>query len=399
MGTTDVISSAMSYIPEQVWNDSAPASGSTPATISAGGGGVSTFTSRPSWQTGVTGIPSGTFRLVPDISLTASPENAGYIYCSSDSSTKVTGSCANGFRDSNSQFLTVAGGTSFGAPVFAGMMALINQKTNSLQGVANSKLYTLASDTATYSSAFHDITNGNNNCSAAGTTLCPSTTPAATNYAATTGYDLATGLGSINFNSLLTAWSGSTSAKSFTLAAANATVAVGSTGSSTITITPQNGYTGTITWTVSSSPSSTDLCFSMPDASVSGTTAAMLSIKTTASACSLAKIIGTTDNRRFAALSPPASYRFSRPLGLVLIITVGAVLLVGYRSRNFALAGFVLLLVVVGLATAGCSSTSKSSSSSSSGTAAKGTYIVTIVGKDATTSSISTSTSMTLTIN
>lgn len=65
---SDVISSALSYIPEQVWNDDSSSSG-----LSAGGGGVSALTSRPSWQAGVTGIPSGSYRLVPDISLDASP--------------------------------------------------------------------------------------------------------------------------------------------------------------------------------------------------------------------------------------------------------------------------------------------------------------------------------------
>src|SRR5207302_9277382 len=53
---SDFVSSALSYIPEQVWNDDSSLG------LGSGGGGVSTFTSRPSWQTGVTGIPSGTFR-------------------------------------------------------------------------------------------------------------------------------------------------------------------------------------------------------------------------------------------------------------------------------------------------------------------------------------------------
>jgi subtilase family serine protease len=154
---SDVISSALSYIPEQVWNDDSSSNG-----LSSGGGGVSTLTARPSWQTGVPGIPSGGYRLVPDISLDASPNNAGYLFCSSDSgATGITGSCSNGFRDSNDQYLTVAGGTSFDAPIFAGMLAIINQKLNSTgQGVVNGTLYTLASDATTYAQAFHDITSG-----------------------------------------------------------------------------------------------------------------------------------------------------------------------------------------------------------------------------------------------
>ena len=82
--TTDVISSALSYIPEKVWNDDFAPVGTTAGGLSSGGGGASTLTPRPVWQVGVPGIPAGNFRLVPDVSLTASPNNAGYLYCSSD---------------------------------------------------------------------------------------------------------------------------------------------------------------------------------------------------------------------------------------------------------------------------------------------------------------------------
>ena len=185
---SDVISSALSYIPEQVWNDDNSTDG-----LSAGGGGVSTLTARPSWQTGVTGIPSGSYRLVPDLSLAASPNNPGYLFCSSDSTTTgITGSCSNGFRDSNDEYLTVAGGTSFDAPIFSGMLAIVNQKLNSIgQGVINSTLYTLAADATTYASAFHDINSGGNQCNA-GSNYC--STAGESEYAATAGYDEASGL-------------------------------------------------------------------------------------------------------------------------------------------------------------------------------------------------------------
>src|SRR5277367_1761755 len=55
---SDVISSALSYIPEMVWNDDFAPVGTTPGGLSSGGGGVSTLTVRPSWQTGVPGIPT-----------------------------------------------------------------------------------------------------------------------------------------------------------------------------------------------------------------------------------------------------------------------------------------------------------------------------------------------------
>jgi hypothetical protein len=234
---SDIISSARSYIPEQVWNDDDPAFG-----LSAGGGGVSTMTARPSWQTGVPGIPAGSFRLVPDISLASSPNNAGYLYCSSDSSTGITGSCSNGFRDSNNQNLTVAGGTSFPVPIFAGMVAIINQKLNSTGlGVVNSTLYTLAANSTTYASAFHDITNGGNQCTA-GSTYCSSA--GTSEYPATTGYDAASGLGSIDFYNLLTAWP--TTTASFTVDGSAAVATAGGSGVSTITLTPARGFTGQV---------------------------------------------------------------------------------------------------------------------------------------------------------
>ena len=403
-GSSDVISSALSYIPEQAWNDNAM------GTISASGGGISTLTPRPSWQTGVTGIPSGSFRLVPDISLSASPNNAGYLYCSSDTSTKVTGSCANGFRDTNNTNLTVAGGTSFGAPIFAGMMALINQKMGSAQGLANTRLYALAANVTTFAAAFHDITIGTNNCSAAGTTLCPTSIAAATNYPAAAGYDLAAGLGSVNFNSLLTEWSGgSTGTKSFTLAATNVATAAGGTGTSTVTIAPQNGYTGTIAWTVSSSPSSADLCFAISNAAVSGTSAttASLTVKTSASACGTGAVVPTGGKQQFALLLPGTASDATRAVVLLRGCQAGlalvAILLVGFggrRCQRLRLGGGVLLLIAFGMVGAGCSSSAGGGGTPpSSGNAAKGTYTVTVTGTDTATSSISASTTMTLTIN
>jgi subtilase family serine protease len=241
---SDVVTSALSYIPEQAWNDDTTcvqfvSAGGFP--LCSGGGGVSTLTARPSWQTAVPGIPSGTYRLVPDISLDASAINAPYLFCSSDSqSTGITGSCSNGFRDSNNQYLTTAGGTSFDAPIFAGMLSIVNQKTNSTgQGVINSTLYSLASNATTYASAFHDITSGNNECTA-GSTYCNSAGSSA--YAATAGYDEASGLGSLDFNQLLNAWpttaTSSLSSSAITLTSASSSPTVGTGDVITITVVP-----------------------------------------------------------------------------------------------------------------------------------------------------------------
>jgi hypothetical protein len=198
---TDVTSSAKQYIPEVVWNDDSSQNG-----LSASGGGTSTLVARPSWQTGVPGIPSGSNRLVPDISFYSSPDAPGYLYCTSDSSSWGAGqaaSCNNGFRDNSSALLTVAGGTSFATPIFAGMMALLNEngKYVSGSGEVNSTLYKLASNSTTYGTVFHDVKTGNNNCNA-GSQFCSGTA----GFSAGAGYDEATGLGSVDVAKLAAVW-------------------------------------------------------------------------------------------------------------------------------------------------------------------------------------------------
>lgn len=274
---SDVITSAKSYIPEQVWNDDSASAGSQDGAeyaLSSGGGGTSIYTARPSWQSGVTGIPSGSYRLIPDISLDSSPNNAGYLYCSSDSDTEITGSCSNGFRDSNDQYLTVAGGTSFAAPIFAGMLAIISQKENSTgQGLINSTLYTLAANSSTYSSAFHDITSGGNECTA-GSSYCSSA--GESKYYAGTGYDEASGLGSVDFYNLLTAWPSSSTASleatTTLLSPASNSPSAGASDVITITVSPQSSSittvpTGTLTIVVDGTAKTSSLALSSGTAS------------------------------------------------------------------------------------------------------------------------------------
>ena len=270
---SDVISSALSYIPEQVWNDDSATAGvddGAEYALSAGGGGTSTLTAMPSWQSGVTGITSGSYRMVPDISLDSSPNNAGYLYCSSDTTaTDISGSCSDGFRDENDEYLTVAGGTSFAAPIFAGMLAIVNQKTNSDgQGLVNPTLYKLAADASTYASAFHDITSGNNECTA-GSSYCFSA--GESEYSATTGYDEASGLGSVDLYNLMTAWPASSSssleATTTTLSAASSAPSSGASDVVTITVAPQSNSvtttpTGTLTITVDGNTETSSLALS-----------------------------------------------------------------------------------------------------------------------------------------
>ncbi|HMH12486.1 MAG TPA: S53 family peptidase [Edaphobacter sp.] len=202
---TDITSSLLSYAPEVVWNEDSAAFG-----IAAGGGGTSTYFPRPTWQSGVSGISSGAYRLLPDLALQSSIVSPGFLLCSDDRTLigSQTSSCTNGFLGSSNRY-TIAGGTSFATPIFAGFLAILNQAQQVAgQGNINPVLYGLAANPTTYANAFHDITSGSNACLPSAATC---STAGKSSYAATSGYDLATGLGSVDFNALTTAWPSSSS--------------------------------------------------------------------------------------------------------------------------------------------------------------------------------------------
>jgi hypothetical protein len=249
---TDVVNSALSYIPEIVWNDDS-LSGAT--TFSASGGGFSEIFAKPSWQTTLTtpadtaaGIVT-TQRDVPDLALASSPNHDGYLICTQvfSGSTPQGSWCSSGFRNSSGN-LKVYGGTSFAAPTFAGVLALIEQKASSTgYGNLNKTLYSLAAVPATYSSAFHDIITGNN--------MDPCTAPSQNCPAGTThigftagvGYDLASGLGSINATNLANALTLATTTT--TVGFSPSTVTTGVTVTLTATVSPSTA-TGTVTFTI-----------------------------------------------------------------------------------------------------------------------------------------------------
>jgi uncharacterized protein (TIGR03437 family) len=177
--------SALSYIPERVWNDTDIGYG---LSAGAGGGGTSIFFPKPVWQTGP-GVPSNSYRNVPDVSIAASPDHDGYFIYTSGA-------------------LEIIGGTSIGAPTMAGIVTLLNEYLASTGAQAqpglaniNPQLYRLAKNT---SGVFHDITVGNNDVP------CLIGSPNCTNgsfgYSAGPGYDRASGLGSPDAYNLLHAW-------------------------------------------------------------------------------------------------------------------------------------------------------------------------------------------------
>jgi len=161
------------------------------------------------------------------------------------------------------EYFASFGGTSTAAPTFAGILAQVRQKAGGRLGQAASELYALAAS-GNGGTIFHDTTIGNNSvpCDPAVTPdgSCPLNTAgyyfqSGNNTA--TGYDLSTGLGSVDAKELVTNWPATTGLGGFTVAATNVTVnTLGTPGNSTITITPSGGYTGTVTWvaTVTSAP-------------------------------------------------------------------------------------------------------------------------------------------------
>jgi subtilase family serine protease len=288
-------------LPETAWNDDVEltlvsTSCSSPAEtvqvncgIIQSGGGVSNCALRngtadscgsgfsvPTWQSALSfpTAPPTTGRYSPDVSLLASPNFPGYVYCtpveelSTDPTydTSPASSCASGIPAavngvvSGQSYLvdpSVVGGTSASAPIFAGMVTILNQVLNGAStaglGNINPKLYQLAATPG----AFHHVVTGDNMVYCSGDTpnpsyeinaayLCPGATGStgifgwnASNADSTTGYNLVTGLGSVDANALFTAWQASLG--SFTLAANPTSISViagNTSGSTTITLAP-----------------------------------------------------------------------------------------------------------------------------------------------------------------
>jgi subtilase family serine protease len=167
-------SSALSYIPEKVWNESGANGGSG---LWASGGGVSAVYAQPSWQkamgAALTAEDTGGMRTVPDVSMAAAGHD-GYVICV------------------NGEYFIVAG-TSASSPSFAGVMALVVQKHGGIgQGNANPELYALTNNAR---NPFHATPSGDN------------TVPGVAGFTANGGpYNLATGLGSVDAAVLEGAW-------------------------------------------------------------------------------------------------------------------------------------------------------------------------------------------------
>jgi subtilase family serine protease len=219
---------------------------------------------KPSWQTGVSGIPSDGVRDLPDVSFFAADgyvSSSAYLICVSAVNPN-NALCS--YTTYTEPFYQEVGGTSVATPAMAGIMALINQKTGASQGLPNSELYALAAK-QTYGSCSSELVSTSSSCYFndidQGTSAMPcdavDATPNCTTtqstfgfldeigilpgYSAGAGYDLATGLGSLNVANVVNAWT-----------------ATAGTGAAKVTVTPGQSsipssqslnVTGTVTGT------------------------------------------------------------------------------------------------------------------------------------------------------
>ncbi|MBB6143656.1 hypothetical protein HNQ77_001605 [Silvibacterium bohemicum] len=247
--------SLLQSLPEQPWNNSIygknlgdlggaagggggqsacaiPGSGSDPLTgiTTTIGGSTAVFDcaqyagySKPAWQSGP-GVLADGVRDLPDISMFAANGDNGSSYVVCESPGDCTSDTLSGTQIQVSQI----GGTSAAAPVFAGVMALVNQRYGP-QGQANTVLYPLAQQ---FPAAFHDVVVGSNDAPCSPTTQfsieCVPDASGGTysigGWDTTPGYDLASGLGSVDVNQLVADWDRLTFENTRTALGASSTV-------------------------------------------------------------------------------------------------------------------------------------------------------------------------------
>jgi pseudomonalisin len=243
--------SALSYIPEITWNESAPGYG-----LWSSGGGASIVYAKPSWQTG-TGVPADGKRDVPDVSLSSAGHDGYLIY--------QEGS------------LYVVGGTSAASPSFAGIMALVVQHAAARQGNANIAFYSLASkQEAGGAAVFHDITSGNNSV------------PGQLGFNAKAGYDQATGLGSVDALVLVNHFGDATPPPvpvfHVTASANSVIVPAASNKSATLSVAVSGGFNAAVSFSITGLPSGVSATFTPATLSAPGSGSSVLKITAARSA-------------------------------------------------------------------------------------------------------------------
>jgi len=333
---TSTYGSALSYIPEIPWNDSCASTliasyegygatygssgfcnsvnGEGFLTVVSGSGGPSGCATgtpstsgvvsgtckgygKPSWQS-IVGNPSDGVRDIPDVSLFAANGIWGhyYVFCWSD--TANGGASCSGAPNT----WAGAGGTSFSSPIMAGIQALVNQKTGSKWGNPNPVYYQLAANeygssgnpscnstsgnSVGNSCIFYDVTQGDMDVNCTGTNNCY--TPSGTNgvlstssssysdaYGATTGWDFATGIGTVNAYNLATNWNSGVVTPPSSIAissVSSSSVTLLRSGSASLTVNlTRSNFTGSVTLSTSTLPTGVTATYSQPSTGNSGT--------------------------------------------------------------------------------------------------------------------------------
>jgi Pro-kumamolisin, activation domain/Bacterial Ig-like domain (group 3) len=226
---------------------------------------------KPSWQTGVSGIPlNDGVRDIPDVSFFASDgflSSSSYLICVS-----ALADCT--YSDTAEPTALEVGGTSVSSPAMAGAMALINQKAGQSQGSPNAELYKLAAAQTYSSCSAEKVTSTGTSCyfndidtstiavpcdfgaqegsPAQAGIQSPGCTPGATGdligilpgFSAGPGYDQATGLGSLNVTNVVNAWPASTSTGKATVAVTPASSSLVASNALSVVVTVANSSSG-----------------------------------------------------------------------------------------------------------------------------------------------------------
>jgi subtilase family serine protease len=300
--------SALSYVPEIPWNDTCgsqllaksngftttygsqgfcnSAAGSQYLWMWGGSGGASACGTgststpnvisgtcqgypKPSWQAGVLGLPNDGLRDLPDLSLFSAGNGVwghSYVFCYS-STTQTCGTDPNTWG--------YGYGTSFASPIMAGLQAIVNQYTGAQQGNPNYTYYPIAGveygasgssacnssngNSVGSSCVFYDVTLGDDDVPCTGSINCylssgtygvlstsgNSYEPA---FETATGWDFATGIGTVNAYNLVNSWPANTTTLTLSSSAVNAGTASVTLAAKVKVVSGNTSPTGTVTF-------------------------------------------------------------------------------------------------------------------------------------------------------
>jgi uncharacterized membrane protein len=471
-GNSSTFESALSYVPEIPWNNSCASTllakfngfglpygsggfcnsnkGETDFLTTAGGGGgpsgCATGTpaesgivggscagwAKPSYQS-VFGNPNDGVRDIPDLSLFAASGVwlHAYPYCFSG-----TGGVA--CTEAPVKW-PQAGGTSFAAPIMAGIQALVNQKTGERQGNPNFTYYKLAnteyglsgdkSCNSTLGSGvgssciFHDVTQGDNDvpCTIngalgdndcyipSGLTGVLSTSNSAYDpaFTAATGWDFATGIGTVNAFNLVSNWPGVPPNFALSASPETLTLVQSKQATTTVEITASGGFNSSVTLAASGLPAGVTAAFS-PNPGTTTSTLTLTASATATTGTATVTITGTsgslTNTTTFSLTVNPLVKSFTlAPSPSVLTIANGGISAesaititpVNGFSGDVTLAASGMPSGVTATFSPNPGTTTSTLSLAASKTATTGTFTVTITG---TSGTLTAKTSVQLTV-